>query len=433
MTDTELQYQLGFGNEFETEAEPGALPVGQNSPQRPAYGLVSELISGTTFAAPRALNRRSYVFRIRPSVVHGRFEQIEAAKLLSAPFCTPPNPNQMRWRAFEIPVPPTDFLDGCMTLCGNGDVNAQAGLAIHAYACNQSMKDLAFSNADGELLFVPQLGSLRLVTELGILECRPGELAVVPRGIKFRVDLLDSRARGYVCENYGVPFRLPELGLMGSTGLANAYDFRVPVAAYEDHEGQVQWVHKYGGNLWRSPLAHSPFDVVAWRGNNAPYKFDMRRFVALGTVSVDHPDPSIYCALTSPSDPVVGGNADIMVLPSRWLVAEHTLRPPGFHRNAVAEFLSIVIGNHDAKSVAFAPGGASLHNNWAPHGPDIATFEKARAAALSPQKLEDSIVFMVESRYPLHVTAAALTSPERELDYTDCWKGFTKRFDRNRP
>jgi homogentisate 1,2-dioxygenase len=431
MAQGPINYQIGFGNEFETEAEPGALPSGQNSPQRPALGLVSELVSGTTFAAPRALNRRTYMFRIRPSVVHGAFEQVDAGRIVSAPFSAAPNPNQMRWRAFDCPADPTTFVEGLFTLCGNGDVKAQAGIAIHAYTCNRSMQSQAFSNADGEMLIVPQLGGLRLVTELGILECISGEFAVIPRGIKFRVELRDEEARGYVCENYGLPFRLPELGLIGSVGLANAYDFRIPTAAYEDIEASTEWLHKFGGNLWRSALAHSPFDVVAWRGNNVPYKYDMRRFMAMGTVAVDHPDPSIYCALTSPSDPVGGGNADLMILPERWLVAEHTFRPPGFHRNSVAEFLSIVSGKHDGKSASFAPGGASLHNNWAPHGPDAATVERGRTAELAPQKLQDTLVFMIESRYPLQLTAAALDAPERQLDYTDGWKGFIKRFSKS--
>jgi homogentisate 1,2-dioxygenase len=433
MAEASLRYQLGFGNDFETEAEPGALPIGQNSPQNLAYGLVSELISGTAFAAPRALNRRTYLFRIRPSVVHGAFEQIDAGRMMSAPFSTAPNPNQLRWRAFECSVEPTNFIQGLLTLCGNGDVKAQRGIAIHSYACNRSMKNQAFSNADGEMLLVPQLGGLRLVTELGILECIPGDFAVIPRGIKFRVELLDTEARGYACENYGLPFRLPELGLIGSVGLANAYDFLIPTAAYEDVETPTEWLHKFGGNLWRSQLHHSPFDVVAWRGNNAPYQYDMRRFMAMGTVTVDHPDPSIYCALTSPSDRVAGGNADLMVLPERWLVAEHTFRPPGFHRNSVAEFLSIVGGKHDGKSTSFAPGGASLHNNWAPHGPDMATVDRGRSADLAPQKLHDSLVFMIESRYPLQVTSAALAAPERQIDYTDGWKGYNKRFSKSTP
>jgi homogentisate 1,2-dioxygenase len=428
MTDHAISYQTGFGNDFETEAEPGALPVGQNSPQIPPYGLFSELISGTTFSAPRALNRRTYVFRIRPSVVHGNFELYPSQRVLSAPLTTPAHPNQIRWNTFAFPEESRDFIDGLMTICGNGAVNLQVGMAIHAYACNISMKQRAFSNADGEFLVIPQLGRLRLTTELGIMDCGPGEFAVIPRGIKFRVDIKDSQARGFVCENYGLPFRLPDLGLIGSTGLASAYDFRVPVAAYEDLDLETELVHKFGGNLWMARLNHSPFDVVAWRGNNAPFKFDMGRFAAVGAVSVDHLDPSIYCALTSPSDSVAGGNADFMILPARWVVAEHTFRPPGFHRNCVAEFLGIVTGKHDSKSRGFPPGGASLHNTWAAHGPDVETIEKARIAELLPQRLNDTLVFMFESRFPLQVTAAAFETPERQRDYRECWSGFVKRF-----
>jgi homogentisate 1,2-dioxygenase len=429
--DKPIEYQLGLGNEFETEAETGALPHGQNSPQTLKYGLVSELISGTAFAAPRALNRRSYLFRIHPSVVHGPFEPAPLQYLESAPFVLPPNPNQLRWSAFRVGDRRADFLEGLLTLCGNGDVALQCGVAIHVYRCSRSMQGRAFSNADGEMLLIPHLGSLRLVTELGILACSPGEFAVIPRGIKLRVELTTPEATGYFCENYGLPFRLPELGLIGSMGLANAHDFRIPVAAYEDLEQPTELLHKFGGQIWRAQLDHSPFDVVAWRGNNAPYKFDMSRFVAMGTVTVDHPDPSIYCALTSPSDGVLGGNADLMVLPERWVVAEHTFRPPGFHRNSVAEFLSIVYGKHDSKNSSFGPGGASLHNNWAPHGPDIPTFDRGRTATLEPQKIENSLVFMIESRFPLRVTAAGLAAPERQADYTECWKGFQKSFDRS--
>ena len=368
------------------------------------------------------------MFRIRPSVLHGRFELSVWPNIISAPFSCPPNPNQMRWDPFEFNKEETDFLGGLRTICGNGSVALQMGLAIHSYTCSRSMERRAFSNGDGEFLLILQTGGLRLVTELGILDCAPGEFAVIPRGVKFRVDLLDAQARGFVCENYGLPFRLPELGLIGSTGLANSYDFRLPVASFEDDETPVELIHKFGGNIWSAKLDHSPFDVVAWRGNHTPYKFDMSRFVAMGTATVDHPDPSIYCALSSPSDSVAGANADFMVLPARWLVAEHSFRPPGFHRNSVAEFLGIILGKHDSKDGGFSPGGASLHNNWSPHGPDVTTYEKARVASLAPQKLDDTMVFMIESRYPLQVTPAAFEAPERQRDYQDCWKGFVKRF-----
>jgi homogentisate 1,2-dioxygenase len=425
------RYQIGFGNDLESEALAGALPRGRSSPQVPAYGLVDELISGVTFSAPRALNRRVHVYRIRPSVSQLALTPMKDGPPLykTAPFERMPDPNQMRWSPFEIPERPLDFLDGINTLFGNGSAMTQYGMAMHVYVANRSMQGRAFSNADGEMLLLPQLGRLRLVTELGILDVRPGELALVPRGMKFRVDLLDDVARGFVCENYGLPFRLPELGLIGSTGQANAYDFEVPVAAYEDADVSTQLVHKYCGAFWSRTLAYSPFDVVAWRGNNTPSKFDMAKFMILGALAFDHPDPSIYCALSSPSDVVGGPNAELMILPPRWLVIEDTFRPPTFHRNCVAEFLALLVGEHQGKSAdAFRPGGASMHNNWAPHGPDMTSFTAARAEKQTPIKLTDTLVVMVESRYPFQLTDSGFNAPERQRDYIQCWNGHENAF-----
>jgi homogentisate 1,2-dioxygenase len=426
--DSGLTYQIGFGNELASEAEPGALPHGRNSPQRPALGLVSELISGTTFTAPRSLNRRTYVFRAMPSVVHGRYRPVETKTFATPPF-SQPNPNQMRWDPFKMPAGEQDFLDGILTICGNGSPAAQSGTALHIYRVTVPMTDRFFLDADGELLILPDTGTLLVSTELGRLRVGPGELALIPRGVKFRVELPDGPSRGFVCENYGLPFRLPELGLIGSNGLANAVDFHVPDAWYEIEDKPCTLVQKFCGAFWEASLGHSPLDVVAWRGNHVPAKFNMFDFVALGTATVDHPDPSIFCALSSPSDPVLGGNADFMVLPPRWAVAEDTFRPPGFHRNCVAEYLGIITGIHEGKAAAeFRPGGASLHNNWAAHGPDVETFELARSVELPPRKIEDSLVFMIESRHPLQVTDAALSAPEFQRDYQDHWQGFVRRF-----
>lgn len=423
-----LDYQLGFANEFATEALPDALPQGQNSPQKLAYGLVSELVSGTAFAAPRALNRRSYLFRIRPSTIATPFERIDAGDLLTPPLDLPPYPGALRWGPAAIGEAPRDFVDGLFTVCGTGSPATQAGLAIHLYRANRSMDRRAFANADGELILLPQQGAIRLVTEAGLLDVAPGELVLIPKGMKFRVDLTGGPARGFVCENFGLPFVLPELGLIGSHGLANAVDFQVPVAAYEDDDQPVQLVHKFAGTLWATQLDHSPFDVVAWRGNWAPAKFDMRRFAVMGTVATDHPDPSIYCALTSPSSEVAGGNADLLILPPRWIVAEHTFRPPGYHRNSVAEFLALVDGANESRASSFPPGSMSLHNNWTAHGPDVATFEAARAAALEPQKIEDALIFMIETRFPLDLSQKAMDADFRTADSPQAWAGFQKRF-----
>jgi homogentisate 1,2-dioxygenase len=424
----ELDYLCGFGNDFATEAMPGVLPVGQNGPQKLAYGLISELVSGTAFTAPRALNRRSYLFRIRPSTLAGEFEQIDHRNFLSPPLAISPPPGPYRWGPSGIPAVPQDFLESLTTICGNGSPASHAGTAIHLYMANRSMDCRAFANTDGEMLILPQTGRLRVVTEAGILSVSPGEVTLIPRGMKFRVDLIDGQSSGFVCENYGLPFILPNLGLIGSHGLANTIDFQVPVAAFEDDDRTFELVQKHVGALWSTQIDHSPFDVVAWRGNWAPVKYDMKRFMAMGTVSVDHPDPSIYCALTSPSSEVAGGNVDFMILPPRWVVAEHSFRPPGYHRNTVSEFLALIAGSNESRSSPFPPGSMSLHNPWTAHGPDVKTFEGARNASLEPQKIEDTLIFMIESRYPMELSKAALEAEYRLPSPASAWGGFKKRF-----
>jgi homogentisate 1,2-dioxygenase len=428
-----LAYQAGFGNEFASEALPGALPQGQRSPQKVPYGLYAEQFSGTAFTAPRAQNRRTWLYRIRPSVVQGVFRPLEGGLLRGGPFNevpTPPNP--LRWHPFPVPEAPTDFLAGLFTVAGNGDAERQNGLAIHLYAANAPMVDRYFSDADGELLIVPELGRLEVHTELGILEVTPGEIALIPRGMRFRVDLPDGRARGYVGENFGAAFRLPELGPIGANGLANAGDFLAPVAAYEDREGDFRLVNKFQGLLWEASIGHSPLDVVAWSGNLAPCKYDLRRFNALGTVSFDHPDPSLFTVLTSPSETPGTANADFVIFPPRWQVAEHTFRPPWFHRNVMSEFMGLVEGVYDAKATGFLPGGSSLHNCMAGHGPDAETFARASVVELKPQYLGDTLAFMFETRWVLHPTRFALEAPELQGDYADCWKDLPKRFDKDR-
>jgi homogentisate 1,2-dioxygenase len=427
--DRALAYQSGFGNEFATEALPGALPIGQNSPQRVPYGLYAEGLSGTAFTAPRAANRRTWMYRIRPSVTHRPFRRIESGLLRSTPFAeVAPSPDQLRWNPFPIPTAPRDLVDGLVTLGGNGDVSAQAGMAMHVYLANRSMTDRYFADADGELLFVPQQGRLRLVTELGILEVAPGAIAVVPRGLRFRAELPDGPSRGYVCENHGAMFRLPELGPIGSNGLANPRDFLAPVAAFEDTDGHCEVVTKFAGNLWAAEMDHSPLDVVAWHGNLVPCLYDLARFMVLGTVSFDHPDPSIFTVLTSPSDTPGTANVDLVIFPPRWMVAEHTFRPPWYHRNVMSELMGLVRGVYDARPEGFLPGGASLHNCLSPHGPDAGTFERASRAELAPQRLEDSLAFMFETRYVVRPTRHALECPELQRDYTACWQGLRRHF-----
>ncbi len=427
---SDLIYQSGFANEFATEARAGALPVGQNSPQRHPLGLYTEQVSGSAFTAPRDRNRRTWMYRIRPSVVHEPYRPFaKETKLRSGPFHeVPAPPNQMRWNPVPFPAGEVDFVEGILTLGGNGDPAMQDGTGIHLYAVTASMKQRFFYNADGEMLIVPQQGGLRLCTECGILEVQPGELALIPRGIKMRVELLADRARGYICENYGQPFRLPDLGPIGANGLANSRDFLTPVAAFEAVDGDFEVVSKYLGRLWSAKINHSPLDVVAWHGNYAPCKYDMARFNCINTVSFDHPDPSIYTVLTAPS-PIHGtANVDFVIFPPRWLVAEHTFRPPWFHRNMMNEFMGLVRGEYDAKAEGFLPGGASLHNCMSGHGPDAETFEKASAAELKPQFVGGTLAFMFETRLPVQPTQYALEAKILQHEYFECWQGLKANF-----
>jgi homogentisate 1,2-dioxygenase len=429
-----LDYLSGFGNSHATEALPGALPVGRNSPQRVAYGLYAEQLSGTAFTAPRAENRRSWLYRIRPATMHQPFEAYSGARGWLSDFGTHPvTPNQMRWSPLPLPEAPTDFVDGMQTWAGNGSPLEQAGVGIHLYAANRSMQGRFFYDADGELLIVPQLGRLRLCTEMGVLEVEPQEIAVLPRGVRVRVELPDGQARGYVLENYGAPLRLPELGPIGSNGLANARDFLAPVACYEDVEGDFELIAKFSGGLWRAAIDHSPLDVVAWHGTHYPYKYDLRRFNVIGSISYDHPDPSIFTVLTSPSDTPGTANVDFAAFAPRILAMEDTFRPPWFHRNVASEFMGLVHGAYDAKAEGFVPGGASLHNCMSGHGPDAETFEKASAAdTTKPQVLRDTMAFMFETRRVIRPTQAALESPQRQADYYLCWQGLKKHFDPSR-
>lgn len=428
-------YQNGFGNEFATEALPGALPPGRNSPQRCPYGLYAEQFSGSAFTAPRHTNRRSWLYRIRPSVTHRPFQRLEHARIDEAPSDLPISPNQLRWDPLPLPSQPTDFIAGLVPMAGNGSPEAHSGCAIYLYAANQSMRERFFYDADGELLIVPQLGTLDIDTELGRLRVEPQEIAVIPRGLRFRVRLNSGAVRGYICENFGTAFRLPDLGVIGSNGLANVRDFKTPRAHYEDRDGQCELIGKFLGRLWTASMDHSPLDVVAWHGNCAPYKYDLRLFNAMGSISYDHPDPSIFTVLHSPSEIPGTGNIDLVIFPPRWLTMENTFRPPWFHRNVANEFMGLISGVYDAKSTGFAPGGASLHNCMSGHGPDAATFDKATAADTSiPTHITDTMAFMFETRLVIKPTRGALQGvPPLQADYMSNWLELKKHFDPSCP
>jgi len=458
----ELRYQTGFGNEFASEAVAGALPVGRNSPQKAPLGLYAEQFSGTAFTVPRVHNKRTWTYRIRPSVLHKPFQQIANGMVRSTPFDeVVTTPNQLRWDPLPIPAEPTDFVDGITTIAGNGDSFSQVGIGIHIYACNKDMDGRFFYNADGEMLVVPEMGGLRILTELGVIEVLPGEVCCLPRGLKFRVEipggnasvnergdragderegvrpiatLPDGRvsARGYICENYGAQFRLPDLGPIGANGLANPRDFETPVAWYEDVDGEFELVAKFGGNLWACGIDHSPLDVVAWHGNYAPYKYDLRRFNTIGSISFDHPDPSIFTVLTSPSGEPGVANCDFVIFPDRWLVAEDTFRPPWYHRNTMSEYMGLIYGQYDAKEEGFVPGGGSLHNQMSAHGPDLDAFEKASNVDLKPQKLSGTLAFMFESRYIIRPTKFAMETSQLQREYFEVWQKLKKNFTGDR-
>ncbi len=421
-----MEYQTGFLNHFATEAVPGALPEGRNSPQRPAFGLYAEQFSTSAFTAPRAENRRSWLYRMRPTTEHGVFEPYADAERLAVPDGTCTTPNRLRWDPLPMPGDGVDFVDGLVTYGGNGGPSA-GGIGIHLYAATASMDTRAFQNSDGEMLIVPQHGALLVTTELGRMDVAPGHIALIPKGMRFRVALTDGSARGYVCENFGAPFRLPDLGPIGANGLANPRDFETPVAWYEDRDENFEIVQKFNGRLWMTTIGHSPFDVVGWHGNSAPCRYDLARFNTINTVSYDHPDPSIFTVLTSPSDTPGTANCDFVIFPPRWMVGEDTFRPPWFHRNVMSEFMGLVHGVYDAKEGGgFVPGGASLHNQFNGHGPDVESTAKAMTADLEPMKIEDTLAFMFESRAIIQTTEFAMTGGLLQSDYDACWSGFPK-------
>ena len=425
-------YMPGFGNDFETEALPGALPMGQNSPQRCPYGLYGEQLSGTAFTAPGHRNERTWCYRIRPSVKHtGRSSKIAMPHWRSAPNVDPDvvSLGQYRWDPVPHSDEPLTWLTGMRTMTTAGDVATQTGMAAHIYLVTQSMRDEYFYSADGELLVVPQEGRLRFSTELGILDVAPREIAILPRGLVYRVEVLEGPARGFVCENYGQKFELPARGPIGANCMANRRDFKVPVAAFEDRKTESRVVIKWQGQFHASTIGHSPLDVVAWHGNYAPVKYDLSNYCPVCAVLFDHPDPSIFTVLTAPSGIEGTANIDFVLFRERWNVAENTFRPPWYHKNVMSELMGNIYGQYDAKPQGFVPGGMSLHNMMLPHGPDEEAFEKATKADLAPQKLDGTMSFMFETRFAQHLTEFAAKEAPLQDDYVDCWQSLKKRFD----
>lgn len=425
----EFQYQIGFGGYLQTEALPNALPHGQNSPQKPAYGLYAEQLSGSAFTRPRAHNLRSWLYRILPSVSHLSFQPLKSMALDQGTSPLYAIPNQLRWDPLEDPKQKQSFIAGCQTLIKNGDPLLQEGAALHLYAANENMGEDFFYSADGEWMILPYFGRLKLKTEFGTLCVAPSEIAVIPRGVKFQVELLDPIIKGYICENFGAPFSLPDLGPIGSNGLASPRDFLFPTAQFEDKSGTFNLICKYANKLWQAEIHHSPLDVVAWHGNYAPYKYDLRLFNTINTVSFDHCDPSIFTVLTSATATPGLANLDFVIFPERWMVAEHTFRPPYYHRNIMSEYMGLIYGSYDAKNEGFLPGGGSLHNCMSSHGPDGDTAQKGMHEKLLPIKQENTLAFMFESRLPWQITEFGMQTSALQKSYQDCWQNIPKLFN----
>lgn len=430
MTRTQLNYLSGFGSHWQTEALEHALPKGQNSPKKVPYGLYAEQLTGSAFTQPRAQNARSWLYRILPSVVQGDFEATSHHGFLTASQISSA-PNQLRWNPMSAPSQPMNFIESWQAVAHNGNALEQAGGCLYLYAANQPMTDCYFYSSDGELIIVPYEGEMLIKTEFGVIELSPGEIACIPRGVKFQVENLTPTIKGYLCENFGARFTLPDLGPIGSNGLANPRDFLIPTAHFEEKTGAYTLYNKFGNRLWQAPIKHSPLNVVAWHGNYAPYKYDLSLFNTLNTVSFDHPDPSIFTVLTSGTPTPGVANIDFVIFPERWMVAEHTFRPPYYHRNVMSEYMGLIFGEYDAKSDAFSPGGGSLHNCMSAHGPDTQTFLKAQESQDKPEKLKDTLAFMFESSKPWLTTQWALETELREKNYVDCWQDLPKQFTSN--
>ena len=412
-------YLHGFGNYHQSEAVLGALPSSQNSPQHCNLGLYAEQLSGTAFTKLRHHNLHSWLYRILPSVAQGSYSLYE--RQIVQPFHSEQSPNPLRWSPMNNPEE-CDFVDGLVHLAGSPLVNT------YLYQCARSMEDRYFANNDGEMLFVPYTGEINLHTEFGKLNICPGMIALIPRGVKFRMEVIGKETKGYLCENAGTPLTLPQLGIIGANGLANPRHFKYPIAAFEQNSNSVQLLCKNQNKLWQASCDHSPLNVVAWHGNYAPYCYDLSLFNTINTVSFDHPDPSIFTVLSSESDIPGVANLDFVIFPPRWMVAEHTFRPPYYHRNYMNELMGLIRGEYDAKKEGFTPGGVSIHNCMTAHGPDQMSYELATTQKLQPETYLNTLAFMFETKDVWQVTELAMDSPARQRDYLNCWQGLKAHF-----
>ena len=427
------EYQNGFGNVLESETIPGTLPQGRNNPK--TISLYTEQLSGSAFTQPRNLNLHTWLYRTQPSVVHNAQNPFQYGDFFGGgedPTQGVLDPNAMRWSPFlsdDDASSSHTFATGMHLLGSSGDPTTKSGLAIYVYLCRQDMKDSYMYNSDGDFLIVPQEGTLDVSTELGRLSVKPREIAVIPRGIVFSVN---GNGRGYVLEIYKGHFVLPELGPIGSNGLANARDVQYPVAWTEAPFSKgtpATLYNKFGSRLWHKSITTTPFNVVAWHGNYLPFKYDLKNFCAVNSVTYDHLDPSIYTVLTCAGDEPGTALCDFVIFPPRWMSTDsNTFRPPWFHRNTMTEFMGLIQGGYDAKK-GFEAGGASLHSCMTPHGPDAVTYDKAVADPCDkPTYFSGGLAFMFETSHMLRLSKYALDHACRDVDYSKCWEQLPDRF-----
>ena len=415
----------GFANHFSSEIENGLLPIGQNSPQKLPRNLIAEQLSGSAFTTPRKHNYRTWFYRTSPLARHGLQEKLAYSESwLTPPYAkTVVTPERLLWLPLSPPSKSKNFVENIHTLIVNGDATMRVGSSVHLFCAQKKMQNDFFVNADGDLLIVPCSGKIICRTEFGKIEVEPSEILVIQRGMVFQIDPVGEEISGYMCENFGAHFELPDLGPIGSNCLANPRDFKVPKASFVESKEPARLITKFGGSFFASELPCSPLNVLAWHGNYVPYKYDLRHFNTINTVSFDHPDPSIFTVLTSQTSSPGVANVDFVVFPPRWMVAENTFRPPWYHRNIMSEYIGLINGAYDAKNAGiFSPGCSLLHNCMSAHGPDYPAYKHAIEAKLEPVKYSDTLAFMFESSMYYLPTEYALNVLPRIKDYWKVWQ-----------